>query len=113
MHQNGMIIGSHSVTHPVMSKLSSKKQKLELELSFRFIKSLINYDHKTYCHPFGGRYSYNNKTLKLLGELGINYTFCVEERDIKNNDILTKRQTLPRYDCNYLPYGKAYNYKFN
>jgi peptidoglycan/xylan/chitin deacetylase (PgdA/CDA1 family) len=41
MHNAGMIIGSHTVNHPVMSKLSVDEQRKEIELSFRFIEKII------------------------------------------------------------------------
>ena len=56
--------------------------KKEIDSSIDFLKTIINYDHKTYCHPYGGRISYNEDTFRVLNEKGVRYAFSVENRDI-------------------------------
>ena len=51
MSHNGMIIGSHSYSHPVMSKLSYRNQRIEIKKSFNFLESINIGASKTYCHP--------------------------------------------------------------
>ena len=108
MHKNNMIIGSHSVNHPLMSKLNFNEQKKEIDSSIDFLKTIINYDHKTYCHPYGGRISYNEDTFKVLNEKGVRYAFSVENRDITYKDLHLNFYALPRYDCTEFPFGTAY-----
>ena len=52
MSQNGMIFGSHTVTHNVMSTLSKSEQTKEIEESFGYLDQYIKQDYKTYCHPY-------------------------------------------------------------
>ena len=52
MHENKMIIGSHTVNHPVMSRLCLDDQLYQIRYSFEYLESIIgkNY-HKTFCFP--------------------------------------------------------------
>ena len=107
MSDAGMIIGSHSYSHPVMSRLNVDEQRNELEKSFAFLDSIKASPHRTYCHPYGGFHSFNESTINLLNDLNVSYSFNVEPREITKRDILQAKQYLPRYDCNLFPFGGA------
>jgi peptidoglycan/xylan/chitin deacetylase (PgdA/CDA1 family) len=107
MENNGMIIGSHSVNHPVMSKLSLAEQWDEVSSSFNFLSKICRLTHKTYCHPYGGFHSFNEDTIRVLNDNNVNYSFNVEGRKIGPLDIEKGRHYLPRFDCNQFPFGKA------
>ena len=108
MHNEGMIIGSHTVSHPVMSTLSDQEQEFEITKSFDFLKSIIkNFDFKTFCYPYGGFHSFNNKTINILENQNCLFSFNVEQRDIESSDLLNKPHALPRYDCNQFKYGQV------
>jgi peptidoglycan/xylan/chitin deacetylase (PgdA/CDA1 family) len=103
-----MIIGSHTVTHPVMSKLSPENQKAEIEGSFGFLSSVASsLPTKTFCYPYGGFHTFTAETEQLLTNENCLFSFNVEHRNIDNNDILKRPQALPRYDCNVFPFGKC------
>ena len=53
-----------------MSKLSFNKQKQEIEQSIEFLKNILDYDHKTYCHLMVEKISYNANTLNILNKKG-------------------------------------------
>ena len=46
MNNKGMIIGSHTLSHPVMSKLTKENQKREIEESFDFLSTFLELEHK-------------------------------------------------------------------
>jgi peptidoglycan/xylan/chitin deacetylase (PgdA/CDA1 family) len=96
----GMIIGSHSDRHTLLSRLSYKEQFKELNNSKIFLEKILNKSIDTFCYPYGGKVSYNNNTLKLLKKLKYKLAFSVEYRDISLKDIEQKPYELPRYDCN-------------
>ena len=106
MQSNGMVIGSHSLTHPVMSKLSKNEQKLEIFDSFKILKNLGISNELTYCHPYGGFHSFNTDTINLLYDSKVLYSFNVEPREINASDFKSSIQHLPRYDCNFFNYGQ-------
>jgi len=105
MKKQGMIIGSHSHTHPVMSKLDLKLQNDEIEKSYKVLQKLIDPNHMTYCHPYGGFHSFNDDTISLLEKKGVKYAFNVDGREINNADLLKSLFYLPRFDCNMFPNG--------
>ena len=107
MSHNGMIIGSHSVSHPVMSKLAENEQQLQIVESFRFLDSIGVIKNKSYCHPYGGFHSFDKNTVNLLNQNEVEYSFNVESREITYDDIRTSKQHLPRFDCNEFPFGNT------
>ena len=96
----GMIIGSHSESHTLLSRLSFKKQFEEIKNSKIFLEKIINKNIDTFCYPYGGKISYNRNTLKILKKLKFKLAYTVEYRDINFKDIKNKPYELPRYDCN-------------
>lgn len=111
MHQNGMLIGSHTVNHPVMSKLSAEEQRFEIKESFKFIENAVGSTAtKTFCYPYGGFASFTQETEKILDEEQCLFSFNVEARDIDSDDLKYRKQALPRYDCNQFEYGQCYDF---
>ena len=88
MSRQGMVFGSHTDSHPVMSRLSRAEQSLELKVSFDYLTGCSGYVPKTYCHPYGGFHSFSADTVDLLAERDVTYSFNVEIRYIKANDWL-------------------------
>ena len=108
MNKQGMVIGSHTVTHPVLSRLNYDEQKYEIEHSFALIENMVGkLEQKTFCFPYGGQNTYNLDTMKLLQKNDVKYSFAVENRDIVFDDIENRIHALPRYDCNFFPFGAA------
>lgn len=106
MRDNGMILGSHTINHVVMSKLSVEEQSTEIISSFNHLNSIVGKTElKTFCYPYGGHHSFTRETEHLLADAGCHFSFNVEARDISQEDIKNRRQALPRYDCNQFLYG--------
>lgn len=108
MHQKGMVIGSHTINHPVMSRLNYDDQIIQIEESFNFLENVVKeFRHKTFCYPYGGFHSFNNDTVDILNKNKCAYSFNVEQRDIGIRDLVEFKQSLPRYDCNQFKYGQV------
>lgn len=106
MENEGMMFGSHSESHPVMSKLKYKEQEDEVKDSFYLLDSICSSSRiKTFCLPYGGFHSFNSKTIEILNKNNCDFTFSVESRDIDMNDLNFNIQSLPRYDCNEFKFG--------
>jgi peptidoglycan/xylan/chitin deacetylase (PgdA/CDA1 family) len=96
----GMIIGSHSESHILLSRLNYKKQFKEINNSKIFLEKIINKNIDIFCYPYGGKISYNFDTLKILKKLKFKIAYSVESRDITAQDMKSRPYELPRYDCN-------------
>ena len=108
MNESGMIIGSHTINHPVMSRLSYEEQHEEIYGSFKTLSTFTgNNLIKTFCYPYGGFHSFNGTTEKILNQSNCLFSFNVEQRDISLSDVINRRQALPRYDCNQFKYGQV------
>ena len=66
--ENGFEIGTHSNTHPDMTKLSKEQQKQELETSIKLITDITHKDVKLFRPPFG---AYNNSLIETATELNL------------------------------------------
>jgi hypothetical protein len=94
---DGNIVGSHTVSHKVLSRLSYQKQLDEVRGSFDFLDSIMKQDYKSFCYPYGYSSSYNNDTLKILDGLNIDDA-CVFNNQMQDNKV--KKYELSRIDCN-------------
>ncbi len=103
-----MIIGSHSHSHPVFSKLSYKEQQNDISKSFLELSRIINrFTIKSFCYPYGGDHVFNINTIKILEKENCKFAFNVDPRDINHLDLKINKLRLPRYDCNEFKYGKV------
>ncbi len=104
----GMIVGSHSVSHPVMSRLKAKDQEHEIVESFATLEKTLGQVYpRTFCYPYGGKHTFTKTTERLLNKNGVVLAFAVYKSDITEEHIRTTPLALPRYDCNMFPYGQC------
>ena len=108
LHNSGMIIGSHSESHKLMSRISIKQQNNEIKNSFNTLDSIVGgLKIKTFCYPYGGALSYNNDTINKLNHNKVMFSFDVNSKDISCKKMNTRRHMLPRYDTVDFPYGMS------
>lgn len=108
IQDDGMILGSHSISHRVFSKLSQPVQRDEIVSSFGYLSTVLDeLDVRTFCYPYGGFHTFTDYTRAVLNDVGCLFSFNVESRDIRPDDFRTQPQALPRYDCNEFRYGDA------
>lgn len=106
MENAGMIIGNHTASHPVMSKLNLEEQRIEIQSAFEDLSSFgLKLSNKAFCYPHGGFHTFTQETERLLEHENCQFSFNVESRDISKTDLTERLQALPRYDCNEFPYG--------
>ena len=98
------IIWWHAESHHLLSNFDWKELNKEINESNKFLGKIINTEIDCFCYPYWWKDSYNIKTIKKLNNSNIKYSFCVEPRDIHQNDIINNKHLLPRYDCNMFEY---------
>lgn len=108
LQEAGMIVGNHSVSHPVMSRLTVEEQTREIDDSFAVLDAFTGgLTVRTFCYPYGGAHSYTDDTVRLLSERGCLFSFDFDPRDVEEDDLRRRPQALPRYDCNQFPHGTS------
>lgn len=76
MRESGLIsIGSHTVTHPILSHCSVDQQRQELGESQQRITEKLGVECNLFAYPNGRKTDYNLETIRLLKEL--NYLAAV------------------------------------
>jgi peptidoglycan/xylan/chitin deacetylase (PgdA/CDA1 family) len=103
MASEGMVIGSHTVSHRLMSKLSEREFRMEIDQSLEYVDQFSSF--RTFCYPYGGRHSYTPAIEAYLTKCGVRFSMDVNGVDITEDHIQFAPQTLPRYDCNQFPNG--------
>ncbi len=104
----GMMIGSHTVNHPVMSSIAAEKQEWEIFTSFATLERIVGtLNPRTFCYPYGGVSTFTEETERLLHNHDVAFSFAVEPRDMTLQDLRHRPQALPRYDCNQFPHGQC------
>lgn len=100
MSKNGIEFGSHTVSHPILSKLDDSELKFELKNSKKEIELHINKQVDTIAYPVGGNSEFNQKVVNSCKDfgyvLGVSYISGVEPLPIKNVFSL-KRLHVERY----------------
>ncbi len=70
MHQNGISFGSHTVTHPILSRLSIDKARVEIYESKRILEEKLETPVRTFAYPSGRKIDYNESIKSILKEAG-------------------------------------------
>ena len=88
MSKEGMLIGSHSITHNYMSDLTLSEQDNEIKSSFAELEKITN--NKTirvFAFPYGARYTYNSHSLDALdsNHVDIAFTYNDDNENIKTS----------------------------
>ena len=112
MQKMNMLIGGHSQSHTLMTKLNSQKIEKEIKEIKKFLNTFITKNF-IFCYPYGGKSSYNKYIINTLKKYKFEFSVGVKSRDITDYDISNNKYILPRYNCNGFPYGKAFKNKFN
>ena len=107
---SGMKIGSHSITHRLLSMLSKDEVLRELCESKATLEGILKKEVDEFCYPYGGPKSYNETVQKSLSKLNYAVAHDVSPYKFSNIDFKNK-YALPRFDCNEFPFGIAHSLK--
>ena len=70
MHENGLYFGSHTVTHPILSRTPCDEIRKELYESKNTIEENLCSPVRTFAYPVGRREDFNDNVKNLLKEVG-------------------------------------------
>jgi len=87
MSNDGMLIGSHSVTHNYMSDLSPTEQEKEIKNSFEILENITsNKTLRVFAFPYGKRFTYNYHSLDALSKNQVDIAFSYnDDNEIMKN----------------------------
>ena len=77
MAQNGIEMGSHTVSHPILTRISLAQVKEELDKSKKRIEAEIGMPVFSFAYPNGGSADFAPETQNLLRELGYQLAFSL------------------------------------
>jgi len=87
-HHPLITISSHSMSHPVLTKLPQKWLKWEITCSMQYLR-YVNGDKKYFAYPYGYKGSTNREVKELLKKNGVKYAFSTRSKTVKiNSDLL-------------------------
>lgn len=73
MRDAGMVIGAHTVTHPVLANLEPERQRWEILESCHRLQSELGRPAEVFSYPLGGLHRFNEATLACLRDSHIRY----------------------------------------
>ncbi|MFT6988288.1 MAG: peptidoglycan/xylan/chitin deacetylase (PgdA/CDA1 family) [Paraglaciecola sp.] len=110
MADNGMEIGSHTMSHQILSQLSEKQQKQEIKQSKRVIEEHIEREVHSIAYPVGRYHCYTETALSISKNTGYMIGFNKEpgkNKTIKNPyDI--NRACVESDDLNLLKFNSCF-----
>lgn len=68
--RRGMTFGPHTVTHPILSRVSAEQSRWELIESWRRLRDEASRPVPIFCYPNGGTADYSDREIATLRELG-------------------------------------------
>jgi peptidoglycan/xylan/chitin deacetylase (PgdA/CDA1 family) len=75
LSRSGMAIGGHTVSHPVLARLSAQRQQEEIKGSLDRIEQETGTRPVAFSYPVGDRTAYSAVTQQCLRQLGVRYAF--------------------------------------
>lgn len=70
MQQNGITIGSHTCSHPILSSINSQDLHKEIDGSKNEIETITGKKIDYFCYPNGQSKDYNDEVVKLVEQAG-------------------------------------------
>lgn len=75
MRAGGMVIGGHTVNHPVLSRLTPEGQAAEITATAARIREELDEPMRWFAYPVGGRDAFDAHTRRALEEAGVELAF--------------------------------------
>ena len=98
--KDGFEIGSHTITHPFLTKLDGKDQTKEILYSKSILEDKLGTHIDSFCYPYG---DYNEHIIKLVKEARYNIAFSINSGHIKPKDNpYTLKRLHMRHNTNIL-----------
>ncbi|MDD5086600.1 MAG: polysaccharide deacetylase family protein, partial [Candidatus Nanoarchaeia archaeon] len=99
MSKNNISFGSHTLNHPILTKIPISEAENEIKESKRIIEEKIKNKIKFFCYPNGEFSDFNNKIKKILRENGFECSVLyIPGFNSKNSDVFELKRVFVRYN---------------
>jgi peptidoglycan/xylan/chitin deacetylase (PgdA/CDA1 family) len=75
MHAAGMTVGGHTVTHPILARVSRERKREEIRGCGNRLAEEIGEPLRYFSYPVGGPEAFDAATRDTLREAGVQYAF--------------------------------------
>ena len=72
MSENGIDFGAHTITHPILTKISPEQMRYEITRSKKEIEEKLGKPVSSFSYPNGTPADYNSETINILKSNGFN-----------------------------------------
>jgi len=91
MHEAGMEIGSHSLSHPYSTTISQEELMIEMQQSKFQIEQKIGAEVRSFAYPYG---DYSQRTHQTALAAGYKYIFTSKPGLCKKNSVIMERNSI-------------------
>lgn len=91
MVDSGLLVGAHTLNHPILSRLQRTQVIEEISGSKRVLEDKLNRDINWFCYPQGGPADFSEETKEIVGSLGFHGCYVAYQTMVYD------KYTLPRY----------------
>lgn len=95
----GIEIGSHSLTHPYLSKIPEESAKREIEDSKKLLEDKLGIEIKTFCYPYG---DYNQKVRDMVAKAGYLMAFTTKHGSFSKSPNLFEIRRITVFGNDFL-----------
>lgn len=81
--KQGVEIGSHTLTHPFLTKIDPKDAQREVEFSKKKLEDRLSVEIKSFCYPYG---DYNQQIRDMVEKAGYRYAFTTKHGSFNRQD---------------------------
>ena len=99
MQDAGIIFGGHTVTHPILARLTPSQAHWEIVECRRRIREELGREPVFFCYTQGGPADFNRDVERLVADAGFEACYLAYQ----NIDLSTRLLSLPRYSPPFDP----------
>jgi peptidoglycan/xylan/chitin deacetylase (PgdA/CDA1 family) len=89
-------IGCHTVTHSILSSLSSGSQEIEIRQSKKWVEEITGIQARSFSYPYGSKQDYTQETVGLVRDAGFGCACSTIPAPVTNDSNLFE---LPRFQA--------------
>ncbi len=98
--KEGFEIGSHTITHPFLTKIPEKTAKSEIEDSKKMLEDKLGIQINTFCYPYG---DYNEKIKDMVINAGYKMAFTTQNGTFEESKDMYEIKRITVFGHWFLP----------